>query len=71
VYPTKEKAQEAKEQVMSEHECYGRGYICVGGTWEDEIDLVIRETLLYLEYKIPARGDTRMLTDTRFRVHMS
>ena len=49
VYPTKEKAQEAKQQVMSEHDCYGHGDICVGGTWEDEIDLVIRDTPLYLE----------------------
>ena len=27
---------------MSEHDCYGHGDICVGGTWEDEIDLVIK-----------------------------
>lgn len=49
VYPTKEKAEAAKQQVMSEHDCYGHGDICVGGTWEDEIDLVVRDTTLYLD----------------------
>ena len=42
VYPTKESAEEKKQKVMSEHDCYGHGDICVGGTWEDEIDLVIK-----------------------------
>jgi hypothetical protein len=49
VYPSKAAAEEAKKQIMSRHECYGHGDICVGGTWEDEIDLVIREAPLHLE----------------------
>ena len=48
VYASKANAEEAKRKVMSEHECYGHGDICVGGTWEDEIDLVIREAPLFL-----------------------
>eukprot|EP01083_Nonionella_stella_P234662 825860_1 len=43
IYPTKAAAEEAKRKVMSQHECCGNGDILVGGTWEDEIDLVIRE----------------------------
>jgi hypothetical protein len=49
VYPSKAKAQEAKESLMSQYTCCGHGDILVGGTWEDEIDLVIRETQLYLD----------------------
>lgn len=43
VYSTKADAEDAKRQLMQQHECYGHGDICVGGTWEDEIDLVVRE----------------------------
>ncbi len=43
VYPSKSHAEEAKRKVMSEHECCGHGDISVGGCWDDEIDLVIRE----------------------------
>lgn len=49
VYPTKALAQAAKDQVMSQHDCCGHGDICVGDFEEDEIDLVIRDTPLYLE----------------------
>ncbi|GAX13646.1 hypothetical protein FisN_14Lh342 [Fistulifera solaris] len=49
VYSSKVAAEEAKKQIMSRHDCYGHGDICVGGTWEDEIDLVIREAPLHLE----------------------
>lgn len=48
IYPTKAAAEQAKQDVMSEHECYGHGDICVGDTWEDEIDLLIREAPLHL-----------------------
>ncbi len=48
VYPSKAAAEEAKRVLMSRHECYGHGDIVVGGTWEDEIDLVIREAPLFL-----------------------
>jgi hypothetical protein len=49
VYPSKAAAEEAKKQVMSRHLCCGHGDICVGDTWEDEIDLVLREAPLHLE----------------------
>jgi hypothetical protein len=43
VYGSKEEAEARKEQLIRQHggEC-GHGNICVGGTWEDEIDLLIR-----------------------------
>jgi len=34
---------------MSEHECCGHGDILVGGCWDDEIDLVIREASMTFE----------------------
>lgn len=48
VYPSKEAAEEAKRQLMSRYMCCGHGDIIVGHTWEDEIDLVIREAPLHL-----------------------
>lgn len=42
VYATKEAAEKKKEEVMMQYDRCGHGDICVGGTWEDEIDLVIR-----------------------------
>jgi hypothetical protein len=48
VYSSKAKAEEAKRNVMSQHECCGHGDILVGGCWDDEIDLVIREAPMML-----------------------
>ena len=48
VYPSKKDAEEAKRTVMSRHNCCGHGDILVGGSWDDEIDLVIREAPLNL-----------------------
>ena len=48
VYPTKAAAEDAKQNIMNQHECCGHGDILVGGSDEDEIDLVIRETTLNL-----------------------
>jgi hypothetical protein len=42
VYGSKLEAETKKEQVMSRYENCGHGDILTGGTWEDEIDLVIR-----------------------------
>mmetsp|Transcript_2637 Transcript_2637/g.4088 ORF Transcript_2637/g.4088 Transcript_2637/m.4088 type:complete len:174 (+) Transcript_2637:47-568(+) len=42
VNSSKQAAEKKKEEVMSRHDCCGHGDICVGGTWEDEIDLVVR-----------------------------
>ncbi len=44
MYPSKSHAEEAKKEIMGEYECCGHGDILVGGCWDDEIDLVIRET---------------------------
>jgi hypothetical protein len=49
VYSSKTAAEMAKAQVMSRHECCGHGDIIVGGSWNDEIDLVIREAPLFLD----------------------
>jgi hypothetical protein len=43
VYGSKEAAEAKKREVMSRHECCGHGDIIVGGTWEDEIDLIVRQ----------------------------
>lgn len=48
VYPSKADAENAKRHTMSQYECCGHGDILVGGTWEDEIDLVIREAPMNL-----------------------
>jgi hypothetical protein len=40
VYASKELAEAKREKIMAEHDCCGHGDISVGGTWEDEIDLV-------------------------------
>jgi ribosomal protein L44E len=48
IYADKNAAEEAKENIMSQHECCGYGDILVGGCWDDEIDLVIRESPLHL-----------------------
>jgi len=42
VYFDKAAAEQKKREIMEEHECCGHGDIMVGGTWEDEIDLVVR-----------------------------
>mmetsp|Transcript_9257 Transcript_9257/g.13940 ORF Transcript_9257/g.13940 Transcript_9257/m.13940 type:complete len:146 (-) Transcript_9257:45-482(-) len=42
VYGTKEAAENKKITLMERYECCGHGDICVGDTWEDEIDLVVR-----------------------------
>jgi hypothetical protein len=49
VFPSKEKAQEKKDELMEKYETYGHGDICVGGTWDDEIDLVIKPCELFLD----------------------
>lgn len=48
VFPSKEAAENKKSDVMSQHDCCGHGDILVGGCWDDEIDLVIRPTELFL-----------------------
>lgn len=48
VYSSKAIAEEAKRNVMSQHECCGHGDILVGCCWDDEIDLVIREAPMML-----------------------
>jgi hypothetical protein len=48
VYSSKAKAEEAKRNVMSQHDCCGHGDVLVGGCWDDEIDLVIREAPMML-----------------------
>lgn len=47
IYPSKNAAEEAKRNIMSQHDCCGHGDILVGGTWEDEVDLVIREAPMH------------------------
>ena len=47
IYPTKNAAEEAKRNVMSKHQCCGHGDILVGGSWDDEVDLVIREAPMH------------------------
>lgn len=47
IYPSKQAAEDAKRNVMDQNECCGHGDIVVGGTWEDEIDLVIREAPMF------------------------
>ena len=42
VYASKAAAEDKKRAVMEKHDCCGHGDILVGGTWEDEIDLVVR-----------------------------
>ncbi|KAJ3399523.1 hypothetical protein HDU80_007823 [Chytriomyces hyalinus] len=42
VFYTKEAAEARKAQLMNQHETYGHGDICVGDTWNDEIDLVVK-----------------------------
>jgi len=42
VYGDKAAGEEKKREVMDKHDCCGHGDILVGGTWEDEIDLVVR-----------------------------
>lgn len=48
VYDTKAQAQAAKERLMEQHDCCGHGDILVGGTWEDEISLVVLPAPLFL-----------------------
>lgn len=49
VYNSKAAAEQAKRDVMAQHDCCGHGDILVGGCWDDEIDLVIREAPLFME----------------------
>lgn len=49
IYPSKALAEEAKQKLMEKYARAGHGDIVVGGTWEDEIDLVIRDAPLFLE----------------------
>jgi hypothetical protein len=42
VYAGKAAAEAKKYHIMSTHECCGHGDILVGGSWDDEIDLVVR-----------------------------
>eukprot|EP00187_Rhodella_violacea_P020394 CAMPEP_0184735258 /NCGR_PEP_ID=MMETSP0314-20130426/61798_1 /TAXON_ID=38298 /ORGANISM="Rhodella maculata, Strain CCMP 736" /LENGTH=145 /DNA_ID=CAMNT_0027202291 /DNA_START=329 /DNA_END=767 /DNA_ORIENTATION=+ len=42
VYADKLAAETKKEQLMEKSDCCGHGDILVGGSWEDEIDLVVR-----------------------------
>lgn len=48
-YSSMNEAELAKQKLMSQYECCGHGDILVGDTWDDEIDLVIREAPLFLE----------------------
>ena len=43
VFATKKDADEHKRKVMQQHECCGHGDILVGGTWADEIDLIVKK----------------------------
>lgn len=52
---------------MSQHECCGHGDILVGGTWEDEIVPVIRDTPLYLDEE--QKRDEIFLRPPRKHVH--
>lgn len=42
IYADKAGAERKKDELMSKYDCCGHGDIVVGGTWEDEIDLVVR-----------------------------
>jgi hypothetical protein len=42
VYSSKEAAEAKKVEVMSRYDNCGNGDIMVGGTWDDEIDLIVR-----------------------------
>jgi hypothetical protein len=42
VYQSKEEAEAKKQAVMEQYDQCGHGDITVGGTWEDEINLVVR-----------------------------
>jgi GTPase len=42
VYRDKAEAEAKKDFLMTQYDCCGHGDILVGGTWEDEIDLVVR-----------------------------
>lgn len=52
VYATRGDAEEARRQMLEYHEQIGqrcgRGDICVGDTWRDEISLVLRPATLFL-----------------------
>lgn len=49
VYSSKEKAEMKKAEIMRSHECCGHGDILVGDSWDDEIDLVIKPTDVFLD----------------------
>mmetsp|Transcript_27988 Transcript_27988/g.39425 ORF Transcript_27988/g.39425 Transcript_27988/m.39425 type:complete len:144 (-) Transcript_27988:136-567(-) len=51
VYGSKALAEVAKRNVMSQYENCGHGDILVGGCWDDEVDLVIREAPMFLDDK--------------------
>eukprot|EP00045_Choanoeca_perplexa_P005710 m.47985 g.47985 ORF g.47985 m.47985 type:complete len:136 (-) comp13258_c0_seq2:197-604(-) len=47
VYPTKAAAEVGRMQLIAQHEEGGHGDILVGPTWNDEINLVIREAPMF------------------------
>jgi hypothetical protein len=49
IYSTRQAAESAKLVLMQDYECCGHGDILTGGSWEDEIDLVIRPAPLFLD----------------------
>lgn len=49
IYSDKKAAEEARSEVMSRYDQCGHGDILVGDTWDDEVDLVIREAPLKLD----------------------
>jgi hypothetical protein len=42
VYASKDAAEQKKTQLLTEYDTHGHGDICVGETWNDEIDLVVK-----------------------------
>ncbi len=44
VYPNKSRAEQRKMEICNQHQQCGYGDIMVGGSWDDEIDLIIRPT---------------------------
>jgi hypothetical protein len=53
VFSTKADAEAERIRIMSRHDRCGHGDIMVGGTWEDEIDLVVKPCESFLEKVVP------------------
>ena len=49
VYGSKALAESSKKNVMSQYENCGYGDILIGDSWDDEVDLVIREAPMFLD----------------------